>query len=193
MRSSIEREYFSCFEIFSINSWVWAVSWNMKNFETSCAKTLVNSFNVKWAKQKNVEMSIFSDLSLLQIKILSAEVKSIFPHRKCDGNTWKYKCHSFVSLPLLLSPPLVQCEAGVVPEEPEYLGVDQGEDEEGQEVLDGEDDDGEGVLHPAAGPHLNTHRVLSKWKRHNLNILKSSKFNILLLLWSNLKYQNWWG
>ena len=69
--------------------------------------------------------------------------------------------------------------------------MDQGEDEEGQEVLDGEDDDGEGVLHPAAGPHLNTHRVLSKWKRHYLNILKSSKFNISLLLWSNLKYQNW--
>ena len=53
-----------------------------------------------------------------------------------------------------------------------YLGVDHGEDNEREEVLDTEDQDGEGVLHVGMGPDLDTHGVAGPGKVDGLDSLE---------------------
>ena len=53
-----------------------------------------------------------------------------------------------------------------------YLGVDHGEDNEREEVLDTEDEDGEGVLHVLVGPRLHAHRVASPGQGDRLHGLE---------------------
>ena len=59
-----------------------------------------------------------------------------------------------------------------------YLGVHDGEHDEGEEVLDAEDDDGEGVLHVGVGPHLHTHGVLGPGQGHGLQGLQDARLTL---------------
>ena len=97
-------------------------------------------------------------------------------HEERDGDAGQDQSHPLVSLLLLLLSFSVRGETGIDLEEGQdletdsslllyfclcnhYLGVDHGQDDEGEEVLDEEDEDGEGVLHVAVWPDLYTHGV----------------------------------
>ena len=77
-----------------------------------------------------------------------------------EGDTRQDQRHPLVPLLLLLLSLGVRGEAGVDLEKLQDLGVNHGEDNEREEVLDTEDQDGEGVLHVLVGPGLHTHRVV---------------------------------